>query len=128
MNNNIKAFTLVELVITISIVAILSTISTVIYKDYVSTARQAEGYTLLSRVRDAQLNYYSEYDNFLTSSVTSFEPVLGLNAAGNKYFKSFYAGRGASNTAFTAYVYHTGNGISDMTCIYNITEGFTKFS
>lgn len=124
MKRNKKAFTLVELVLTISIIAILSTISTVIFKDHVLQAKRAEGYTLIAQIRDAQLSYYSEYGNFLWANVnTSFQPVLNINSMTNKYFTQFNAGYGISNDAFTIRVHSTGLGT--LTCTYNLTVGST---
>ncbi|MBQ3834362.1 MAG: prepilin-type N-terminal cleavage/methylation domain-containing protein [Elusimicrobia bacterium] len=124
MNNNIKAFTLVELVITISIIAILSTISTVIFRNYTLEAKKAEGYTLIAKIRDAQLSYCSEYGNFLSANAdTSFQPVLNINSMTNKYFTKFNAGYGVNDYAFTVRVASTKVGA--LTCTYDITVGST---
>ncbi|MBQ3835038.1 MAG: pilin [Elusimicrobia bacterium] len=95
-----KGFTLTELVIVISLVAILSAISVPIYKDYVSSAYLAEGYTLLSQIRDAQLSYYNDYGMFLKgrlsnsggSHYTCYDTVLGINGRLNKHYTYFSVG------------------------------------
>ncbi|MBQ3835361.1 MAG: prepilin-type N-terminal cleavage/methylation domain-containing protein [Elusimicrobia bacterium] len=92
-----KGFTLVEMVIVIAIVIVLSTISVPIYKDYISEAKLAEGYSLLRLIRDAQLKYYDEYRIFLIDTNSSHkhgklscnEDVLAIDARANKYFTSF---------------------------------------
>ncbi|MBQ3834151.1 MAG: pilin [Elusimicrobia bacterium] len=60
-----NGFTLVELAITVAIIVILSSISVPIYKDYIGKSKMAEGYTLLSSIRNAQMEYYNEYGRFL---------------------------------------------------------------
>ena len=97
-----KGFTLVELVITIAIVIILSVVSVPIYRGYMDKAKLSEGYALLGTILSAQKNYFSEYGNFLddgngtptgsTSWYTCNEPILGIDARGNKYFTWFHAG------------------------------------
>ncbi len=87
-----KGFTLVELVITIAIVIILSVVSIPIYRGYVNKAMMAEGYALLGTLFSAQKAYYSEYGNFfmgVTGGFTVYDPVLGVDARGNKYFSEF---------------------------------------
>ena len=90
-----RGFTLVELVITIAIVIILSVISVPIYRGYVDKAKWSEGYALCGLILSAQKAYYSEYGNFLRQAQsvgeTCYEPILGIDARGNKYFTCFYA-------------------------------------
>ena len=106
-----KGFTLVELVITIAIVIILSVVSVPIYEGYVEKAMLSEGYGLLGLIVSAQKAYYSEYGNFLkyadSSGTTNYDPVLGVDARGNKYFTLFYdaCGVGDGKLYFDAHVY-----------------------
>lgn len=105
MKKNIKGFTLIEMVITIVIIVVLSSISVPLYKDYVRDAKLSEGRVLLSRIRDAQLRYYDEYGNFLLSgyeaNFTANNDVLRIDARMNKYFTSFGCGdqRGYNNSS-----------------------------
>ncbi|MBQ3834236.1 MAG: pilin [Elusimicrobia bacterium] len=98
IKNYIKGFTLVELVIVMAVAVILSMISVPIYKDYTYKAHIAEGYMLIGAIRDAQMQYYNEYERFIAatdagssvwSSRTSVSEVLGIDARMNKYFTSF---------------------------------------
>ena len=94
-------FTLVELVITIAIVIILSVISVPIYRGYVDKAKFAEGYALWGTMLSAQKAYYSEYGYFskaLNGHMSSCEPILGIDARGNKYFSYFYTYVGTNDT------------------------------
>ena len=85
-------FTLVELVIVIAIVIILSVISVPIYRGYVDKSKMSEGYALLGAIFTAQKTYFSEHGNFYKTSefyYTPYDPVLGVDARGNKYFTTF---------------------------------------
>lgn len=98
MNKNNKAFTLVELVITILVLIVLSSIATPIYIGHVNRAKYAEGYALIGNIMKAEDLYRGEYGNFYYLSptwaaggtiYTSKSDVLGVNASGNKYFTKF---------------------------------------
>ncbi|MBQ3834207.1 MAG: prepilin-type N-terminal cleavage/methylation domain-containing protein [Elusimicrobia bacterium] len=123
MKIKIKAFTLVEMIITIALVVILSTLSVPIYRKHVVNAKKAEGYTLLAQIKDSQLLYYSEYRRFFTKyeGQKSFEEVLGIDARGNKYYSLFQIG-GADGACFYATVWGAGGRI---TLGYNRTTGST---
>ena len=60
-----QGFTLIEMIITIVIIIVLSSISVPMYKGYKRNAIESEGYVLLSAIRDAQMVYYHKYRNFL---------------------------------------------------------------
>ena len=130
------AFTLVELVITIAIVIILSVISVPIYRGYVDKAKMSEGYALLGTILSAQKSYYSENGNFYShSGWTQYDPVLGIDVRGNKYFTrfhlssdnnvkySFYAGAGKPEELY--YNEHGGsNSVYHVLYLqYNSTRG-----
>ncbi|MBQ3833932.1 MAG: pilin [Elusimicrobia bacterium] len=114
MKRKTKGFTLVELVITITIVVILSSISVPIYKSYTKEATMAEGYSLLATIREAQLSYRAEYGNFLRGehssqkdwhTYTCNEEVLGINGRLNKYFTWFKVGGYSDKYSFRAGAY-----------------------
>ncbi len=134
----LKGFTLVELVITIAIVIILSVISVPIYRGYVDKTKLTEAYALLGTLLSAQKNYYSEYGNFLsasdngaTSGITCNDPVLGVDARGNKYFTLFDSTYFSDQKQYFCHVRIVGglNGLlenkndSDLVLEYNITRG-----
>ncbi|MBQ3833931.1 MAG: prepilin-type N-terminal cleavage/methylation domain-containing protein [Elusimicrobia bacterium] len=95
MKKFLKGFTLVELIIVITLVTILSMISVPIYKDYIVEAKMAEGYALLNQIKEAQMQYYATYENFFwaydenKTYWTCNSEVLGVNARLNKYFTLF---------------------------------------
>ncbi len=140
----IKGFTLVELVITIAIVIILAVVSVPIYQGYVRKAKMAEGYAVLGTILSSQKAYYSEYGNFYSGGPnntfwqTCYEPVLGIDARGNKYFTFFHdgytgptpgiGGNWEPKINFYAEVHMKPELISDCSQIslwYNITSGAT---
>ncbi len=131
-----RGFTLVELVIVIAIVIILSVISVPIYRGYVDKSKYAEGYALLGTVISAQKTYYSEYGNFLKIENSSSggnwtvnEPVLGVDARGNKYFKVFATNADSNKCWAYAQVpteiagNRTLGNIKDIYLYFNITSG-----
>lgn len=99
---NIKAFTLVELVIVIVIVAILSIIAVPIYRGYTRKAMLTEGQALLSSIEKQEKIYYVEFANYLAIPDTSFSSSLSIDvdARSNKYFTSFRVD--LSGNGFTA--------------------------
>ncbi|MBQ3834720.1 MAG: prepilin-type N-terminal cleavage/methylation domain-containing protein [Elusimicrobia bacterium] len=108
-----NGFTLVELVVTIMIVIVLSAVSVPLYKGFTSKAKIAEGNVLLGRIRDAQLEYYNEYRNFLWGDQSSIqnrnsfsckEDVLGIDARTNKYFTMFQVSYGNNNNVWNQFL------------------------
>ncbi|MBQ3834826.1 MAG: prepilin-type N-terminal cleavage/methylation domain-containing protein [Elusimicrobia bacterium] len=103
MKKKIKGFTLMEVIITMIIVITLSLISWPIYRGrHREYTMLAEGYALLGAIKEAQINYYNEYGNFLCATnsfgsssgyacndYTAADPVLGINVMNNRYFSWF---------------------------------------
>ena len=142
MKRKNKGFTLVELIITMTIVVILSLVSWPIYRSYhlKEVSMLGEGYALLGAIKDAQIHYYNEYGYFLNprdsikigsipGTWTPNDPVLGINVMNNRYFSKFscYARLGDSsgipNNVF-AYAFTAGVMSKDAGTIimpYNLT-------
>ncbi len=99
-----KGFTLVELVIVIVIVGILSVVAVPVYKGYTKKAMATEGKALLGSINTAQKVYFSEFNNFVTSSQSL---ALGITPGTNKYFTTFSLT--GNTTAFTAVVRGAGS-------------------
>ena len=99
MERKLKGFTLVELVVTITVVIILSVVSVPIYRNYTDKAKWAEAYAIAGTMISSQKSYYAEYGNFLrhadSNGYTSYDHVLGLDVRGNKYFTFFHSGSGS---------------------------------
>lgn len=132
----IKGFTLMELVIVISLILILSVISVPIYKNYSTKAKFAEGYALLGRIASAQEAYFTKYGNFITSGrgmyannvVTHNDDVLNINAQQNQYFTLFDVGTGGLggwNKRYYAFTAIVKSNLGNLSMIYDFTDGVT---
>ncbi|MBQ3834208.1 MAG: prepilin-type N-terminal cleavage/methylation domain-containing protein [Elusimicrobia bacterium] len=131
-SRNKKAFTLVEVVITITLIAILSAISVPIYKDYIYKAQLTEGYTLCAKIRDAQIQYYNEYGYFISAyssygnQFTCYDKVLDIDARANKYFTEFCSNRyyftDMTSLVKAIQVFIKNRQGSQKTMLYNITQ------
>ncbi|MBQ3835468.1 MAG: prepilin-type N-terminal cleavage/methylation domain-containing protein [Elusimicrobia bacterium] len=124
-------FTLIELVIVITLVTILSVISVPIYNNYIRDTKRSEAYIFLSRLRDAQQEYYHEYGTFYNSTYTSNDTVLKVDARNNKYFTWFHPGYGANSLGYIVWLYlgsySNGTGWHGMTLKFNLSEGYTMW-
>ena len=100
MLKNNKAFTLVELVIVIIIVAILSIVGVAVYREYVSKAMMSEAKALMGAVERGEMIYYSTENNYhVVPEGTSYDETLDIDIKGNKYFTSFRVISPSSGTA-----------------------------
>ncbi len=143
-----RGFSLIELVLVISIIMVLSLVSGPIYRNHANKSRQTEGYALLGTIRSAQENYYGEYGYFYYPgscpggySFTDNDPVLGIDARMNKFYKMFksstlvekdpgvedYVNRGTDHYLFQAEIKGIGRGAVDLIMIYNKTAGVEVF-
>ena len=59
-----KGFTLVELMITVGVIAIISAIAIPAYTGYIATGRKVEGQNNLEVLKSAQAEYYAENNTF----------------------------------------------------------------
>ncbi|MBQ3835308.1 MAG: prepilin-type N-terminal cleavage/methylation domain-containing protein [Elusimicrobia bacterium] len=128
-----KGFSLMELIITITIIFVLSVISGPIYKTNSTKTKMAEGYALLGTIRSAQEAYFRTYDNFLFSYQSSSgnnnhwtcnETVLGIDARPNRYYTKFTVCRDYdSKKGFLANV--LADGYPGIIMEFNLTTGVT---
>ncbi|MEE8429202.1 MAG: type IV pilin protein [Gammaproteobacteria bacterium] len=66
MNRNF-GFSLVELMITLAIVAIVASIALPTYQDQIRKSRRADGTTLLTEIRDLQERFFMENNTYTTA-------------------------------------------------------------
>ena len=59
-----NGFTLIEVMITVVILAILSAIAIPAYQGYISTSRRAEGHNNLAALQLAEEEFYLENNNY----------------------------------------------------------------
>jgi len=84
-----RGFTLIELMITVVIIAVLSAIALPSYTDYVTRSKLAEAYAHLSDLRVKMEQYYLDNRRYSTTAAGGTCGVPGGNtptALGTKYF------------------------------------------
>ena len=62
--SNCRGFTLIEVMITVVILAVLTAIAVPAYQGYISTAREAEGHNNLAALQMAQEEYFLERNQY----------------------------------------------------------------
>jgi type IV pilus assembly protein PilE len=68
-------FTLIELMITVAIVAILAAVAIPTYKDHIARGRRAEASAVLVEVNQYMQRYYSSNDGYTSTVPSSLENV-----------------------------------------------------
>lgn len=85
-----KAFTLIELMVTVAIVAILVAIAVPLVQIFVYKAKRTEGVTILEGLRTAETAYFSTFNTFPVVGglglAGSFPPKLGYTFTPAKYY------------------------------------------
>lgn len=116
---NKKGFSLQEVVVTIIVVGILSIVSVPVYRGYVKRAYGTEGRALLDSIFTAEKHFYIDNDSFADETETSIGANIGVDASGNKYFRTYSVLTDGENS-FTAITNGTGaaEGIS-LTLVYS---------
>jgi len=65
-NTRTRGFTLIELMVTVAILALLVGIAVPVYQNYVSTSRNVEAFNNMSSIRLAEEEYYLENNSYVT--------------------------------------------------------------
>lgn len=68
-----RGFTLLELLITMVIIAVLAGAAYPIYLRSVTRARESEGWTFLGAIRGSELRYYTEHDEIFTNNLLELD-------------------------------------------------------
>lgn len=100
---NHKGFSLMELVITFVVFAILIVLVVGSYGIFVKEAKTSEGIMLASSIAKIQKMYYAEFSEYKPAENASFTEVPEIDAKLNKYFKTFsvYVPGKVDGAAFT---------------------------
>ena len=78
-------FTLVELMLTLAVIAIISSLSVVSYRQYVRRANRVDGTSALLHLSAAQERYYLQNDQYATTATElAAGPPAGLGIAGTQ--------------------------------------------
>lgn len=99
-----KGFTLLELMIVVTIVAILASLAYYNYGKFAYRTRRADGRELLMRIAAAEERFYTNTNGY-TNDVTSAPPIgLGLadTSEGGHYTVSVAWGASGDNTTYVA--------------------------
>lgn len=113
--NRSSGFTLIELMITISIVAILATLANASYSQYVRRANRAEAKSILLNIQVEQekafLQYkrYAKNDTELAGTATATTPGLKIPTT-------------SSSGNYTISLASTDSGVSDYTATATVTS------
>ena len=127
-------FSLMEVVITVTIIIVLSAISGPLYKSYANKAELAEGYALLGAIRSALDNYYADYghyygngpNTYYTFDTTSYDEVLGIDARPNRYYTQFAIAVNAVHSRNKyCYTAKAVGGLKNIVMHYDRTTGLT---
>ena len=78
-------FTLVELMLTLAVIAIISSLSVVSYRQYVQRANRVDGTSALLHLSAAQERYYLQHDEYATTAaLLADSPPAGLGITGTQ--------------------------------------------
>ena len=112
--------------------------ATAVYKSNMKRAMLSEGRALMSTLLTAQKTYYAEWAYFYEKNSAwntwcSYDPVLGIDARGNKYFTLFSPSNSSdldAKTIFTAYApvpkEAQSEGKNWMRMKYDVHSGYIK--
>lgn len=97
-HTNRSGFTLIELMITVAIIAILAAIAIPSFMMLQAKSRQSEARILMSGVFEAEIAYYAEFSEFTGDfALLNFQP-----ASDPKYYKNWYLNINGEPDHFTA--------------------------
>lgn len=88
LNKHNEGFTLVELMITVAILAILATIAIPAYRNYIDRAKQSDAIIGLKAAQMAQEQYFSENNAY--SSTIDILPGFSDSTVNDSYVKGDY--------------------------------------
>src|SRR5581483_3382324 len=94
MNNN-KAFSLIELMVVIAIIAFLAMIAVPNFNRFLAKAKRAEAYMNLSALYAAEKAYWAEHGKY--SDVLIGEGSIGWKPEGNFYYTYGFIGAEGKN-------------------------------
>jgi len=138
--NKIKAFTLLEILIVIVVLAVLASIAIPRYTDIVEKSRTSEAMAIFAAIKSAQEVYYSKngrYRDILDCSPDAVTGALGIEVPcafeGNADTYFILHDIGGDENGFSATLFRTNKGNSqysgtDITMTYTRSNFSTQWS
>ncbi len=118
-----RGFTLIELMVTVAIVAILAAVALPAYTDYVRRGKITEATSTLSELRLRAEKYYADNRSYQPDPASGSTPGFSTAAQGTRYFT--YACTAPTGDTYTC----TATGLGDLTgFLYSITESNVRAS
>lgn len=103
-----RGFSLTELMITVAIMAILATVATPIYTDYIKTSKRSEAKANLESIRLLEEQYFSDQGKY----TGTLADLKGFKPGAKTYFTYTIE---ATNTTFTATATEKESGLGNFT-------------
>jgi len=122
MGNNMKGFTLIELMIVLAIIAILSAIAIPLYDGYAERSAKAELDQELANFAAVQEDYFNSYRKY-SGNLAELADYYGVTVQGTRFvIKNLTVGSGAGSYSVDGYVCYSvpvascGAGANDYYC------------
>ena len=103
-----KGFTLLELMIVVSILGIISVVAIPAYTGYITTARMTEAENNIAALKLAQEEFFLEKNNYFTGATAT---ILNTNSGG------LWTASGSDGVVNFSYVINSANSASTYTII-----------
>ncbi len=110
-----RGFTLIELMITVAIVAILAAVAIPQYSDYVRKSRRSDAWTLLQTAQQAQERFRLTNTSYATN-VTSLTGACSGTPCGSEHYTLSISGASGSGYTLTATARSTSSQAADSGC------------
>jgi len=132
LNRAVRGFTLIELMITVAIIAILAAVALPSYQEYVRKSRRADAQSFMSEVVARQQHWLVDrraYAESITAAPSASPAGLGLTIPANVssyYDVTIATNNGASPPTFTVTGAPTGSQASEKCGTLTINQSGTK--
>ena len=128
-----NGFTLIELMVTVAILAVIAAIAIPAYTGYIETSRLTEGWNNLYALNSAEQQYFVENNIYFsgtstgaTETLTSGSGNLWVRAETNGTQNFVYTVNGASSTGYTAWAQGTLKVATNVCLKCTLTSGQTS--